>query len=281
VSGDPSSSDSSRAGTQADQPAPGRTGLWSLDEYVVVADLYLRRGRSSGVNDPEVIELARLTGRTTASISRRLGNFDGTARPGMGLKPVTGEAREVFTAMQTDPVFRDRIAREARARLATTSQAVAGGRAAPRFVDPEDFQVETVDAVPPATTRELQRIEGQLVRRYRAWLDPQGRRLKGLIIPVGDVMLRADLFDTELQLLIEAKAAATREHVRYAVGQLLDYRRYLTPRPALALLLPRPLESELAALPYELDIGIIWAAGAGFTDSVDGRLTVRAETGRL
>ena len=151
-----------------------------------------------------------------------------------------------------------------------------GARPAPRLVDPEAFQVDTVDLVTPATTRELQRIEGQLVRRYRAWLDPRGRRLRGLIIPAGDVTLRADLFDTELHLLIEAKGAATREHVRYAIGQLLDYRRYLMPRPALALLLPNPVEPGLAGLPGELDIGIIWAAGEGFADSVDGRLTVRA-----
>ena len=87
--------------------------IWSLDEYVVVADLYLRRGRSSGVRDPEVVELARLTGRSPAAISRRLGNFDGTVRPGRGLKPVVGEALEVFTRMRSDEGSRRHAVEEA------------------------------------------------------------------------------------------------------------------------------------------------------------------------
>jgi hypothetical protein len=241
---------------------------------VVVADLYLRRGRSSGVGDPEVIELARLTGRTPASISRRLGNFDGTARPGMGLKPVIGEARDVFVSMQGDAALRKRLAREARARL-SSGRDLHEAHAPPRLVDPEDFHVDAADVHAPAVTREMQRVEAQLVRRYGQWLDPDGTRLRGVLIPAGGVTLRADLFDTELSLLIEAKAATTREYVRYGVGQLLDYRRYLTPRPAIAFLFAGPLPAELAGLAAAADIAVIWAVGGSFTDSLGGALTAQ------
>lgn len=186
-----------------DQPQSRRSDLWSLDEYIVVGDLNLRRGRSSGVGDPEVIALAELTGRTPASISRRLGNFDGTARPGMGLKPVLGEALEVFLRMEADPAVRERLTQEARTRLGANgaSTTVAAG---PRIVDPEDFQAEIVDVTTPAVTRELHRLEAQLVRRYRAWRDPSGTRLRGLVIPTPDATLRADLFDIGIADLLAA-----------------------------------------------------------------------------
>ena len=39
--------------------------------------------------------------------------------------------------------------------------------------------------------------------------------------------LRVDLFDTRTKTLIEAKAEASRNHLRLGIGQLLDYARYL------------------------------------------------------
>jgi hypothetical protein len=251
--------------------------LWSLDEYVVVADLYLRRGRSSGVHDPDVLRLAGLTGRTPASISRRLGNFEGTARAGRGLKPVTGEALTTFRAMQTDAALRAQMV------SAATSRLLAGGRSAdvqvappsPRLVPPEEFTAGAVEVRTEAQIRQMVRIEGELVRRYRAWLDPSDQRLRSWLIPAGADVLRTDLYDTRLNLLIEAKAAPTRDLLRQAIGQLIDYRRYLSPRPRLAILLPERPSADLAALPGAVDIGLIWAVADGFEDSVGGQFVHR------
>lgn len=127
-----------------------------------------------------------------------------------------------------------------------------------------------------AQVRQIVRIEGRLVQRFRDWLDPSGERLRTWVIPVGDDRLRTDLYDTRQNLLIEAKAAATREHLRQAVGQLVDYRRYLSPRPRLAILLPARPSADLAALPAEVDIGLIWAAGDGFEDSSGGEFVQRS-----
>lgn len=250
---------------------------WSPDEYVVVADLYLRRGRSSGVGDPEVLDLATLTGRTPASISRRLGNFDGTAHPGRGLKPVTGEGLAIFRAMQGDEHLRTRIVTESRQRLAanTSPSTELQPIRMPRIVDPEDHRVERVEVRSEATVRELVRAEADLVRRYRAWIDPAGTRMRGIVIPVGSHNLRVDLYDTQLDLLIEAKGRVTRDLIREAVGQLIDYRRYLSPRPRLAILIPTEMDADLAGLLQEAGIHGIWATGDGFVDSCGGELVAR------
>jgi hypothetical protein len=141
------------------------------------------------------------------------------------------------------------------------------------LVDPEALEVVVADVTPSVVSRKMVRAEAQLVRRYRNWLDPSGTRLRGLIIPTDDCFLRADLFDTHLDVLIEAKADVSRESIRYAIGQLLDYRRYMEPRPELALLLPMQLSADLAALPVEVGAAVIWSVDEGFTDSVGGRLT--------
>lgn len=262
--------------TAPGEPAGRDQERWSLDEYVVVADLYLRRGRSSGSNDPEVVELARVTGRSPAAISRRLGNYRGTDQPGAGLKPVVGEAAEMFLAMQRDDQFRRRVVEEARMRL----EARADSLTAPprsviaRFVDPEESTVEVGAVVTPAATREMVRAEAQLVRRYRDWLDPDRVRLRGVVIDTPVTQLRADLYDQWTGCLIEAKAAATRENMRYAIGQLLDYRRYLDRPPLLAVLVPDEPTDDLMDLLDEADVASIWPIDTRFVDSVDGRCMV-------
>lgn len=253
---------------------------WSLDEYVVVADLYLRRGRSSGINDPEVVRLAELTGRSLGSISRRLGNFEGTAHPGHGLKPVTGQALAIFTAMQADGRLRDRVVRSAMTRLGANRSDVSGADRSrivrgPRVVAPEAFRTEVSEFELDASRRISIRRESDLVSRYRAWLDPEDVRLKGMIIPTDDEDLRVDLYDTRLNVLIEAKGTLSRRAIREAIGQLLDYRRYLWPRPAIAMLLPDALQGDLPGLPLEAGVSVIWQAGSSFRDSEGGHLIAR------
>ena len=207
-----------------------RSDLWSLDEYVVVADLYLRRGPSSGVSDPGVIKLAQLTGRTPASINRRLGNFDGTARPGNGLKPVGGEALRAFEQMRASTEIQAQMALAAEQRLSSSAVATTeGGMAGPRLGDPENHRGDPIEVSTAAQVRQVERAEAELVRRYRTWLDPDGTRLRGMVIPADGSLLRVDLFDPQRHLLIEAEAGASRNHLRQAVGQLLDYQRYLCP----------------------------------------------------
>jgi len=170
---------------------------------------------------------------------------------------------------------------EARERLLSARGGiVAPASPRPRFVDPDRLTGGDVEFEAEAAIRRMVRAEADLVRRFRAWLDPQDARLRGVVIPVGREHLRVDLYDTELDLLIEAKGAATRNCMRQAVGQLVDYRRYLSPRPRLAILLPVRPSDDLFELPNDVGIAIIWAAGHGFSDSLGGELTTRTTTRR-
>lgn len=254
--------------------------LWSLDEYIVVANLYLRRGRSSGTADPEVLELAELTRRTPAAISRRLGNFDGTARPGNGLKPVVGEALQAFEEMRANVDVRERRTAAAAGRLRRERpQRHAAERQGPRFVDPENHTGDPIEVSTTEQVRRIEQVEWDIVRRYRRWLDPGGTRLRGIVIPVEEAYLRVDLYDSQLDLLIEAKGDTSRNHLRQAVGQLIDYGRYLSPRPSLAILLPRRPNDDLMQLPREAGIELIWEEDGGFAHP--GRETpIAVGTGR-
>jgi hypothetical protein len=179
--------------------------------------------------------------------------------------------------MASDEELRRRVVRKAVGRLRSGRPLVSEmtDEAAPRLVRPEDPAVDSVEVSTGAQIRRRVHTEAELVRRFRLWLDPGGSRLRAWAIPVDGEVLRTDLYDTKTGVLIEAKAAATRDLLRQAIGQLIDYRRYLSPRPQLAVLLPERPISDLEALIGELEIATIWYASNGFHDSVGGELVRR------
>jgi hypothetical protein len=63
--------------------------------------------------------------------------------------------------------------------------------------------------------------------------------------------------------LIEAKASADRDDVRMALGQLLDYARYVR-HDSLAVLTPDPVSDDLAMLLAGHGITNIYVDGGGF-----------------
>jgi hypothetical protein len=149
----------------------------------------------------------------------------------------TGEMRTVY-------VFRLRPNEEALAEpVAPKSDAPppVAARALYEEVDVESGQVErfTRAATVPG---EAERREAQLVAEYRDYR--QRRRASGLVRlrlwPAGETQpLYTDLYDQTERCIIEAKGTTTREVLRMAVGQLLDYQT-LVPHPTrLAVLLPR------------------------------------------
>jgi hypothetical protein len=248
---------------------------WIVDEYLLVGDLWKRRGRSSGTSDPEVQALARLLGRSPASISRRIGNFEGTEHPGRGLKPITGEAFATWTRVKDDAqALANAVARAtSRLQLLTNMDMTVTTSSDPRLVAPENSSLEPMEVTTQAESRQALRVEAQLVHEFRVWLDPRGTRLQGLLIPAGNQLLRADLYDTVNDVLIEAKARATRNHLRLAVGQLYDYRRYLTGfGSSLAVLVPERPSDDLMGLLDHAGAAAIWRSGNVFVDSAGGNL---------
>ncbi|WP_445152128.1 restriction endonuclease [Baekduia sp. Peel2402] len=130
---------------------------------------------------------------------------------------------------------------------------------------------------PRAEGHELNRREQRLVLAYRDHLIARGHddvgRMK--IVPDGEHRpLFTDLYCRDLNLLVEAKGSAERGSIRMAIGQLADYRRFLSPSPICAVLLPSQPRPDLLALLDAEDCAAIWpAANGGFADSRNGTLS--------
>ena len=88
-------------------------------------------------------------------------------------------------------------------------------------------------------------------------LEGRGRKvLRYKIIPVGSTTLFSDLADITDNILYEAKGSADRMAVRLALGQVLDYGRYIT-GSRLAVLLPEAPAADLVELLELHDIGCV------------------------
>jgi hypothetical protein len=89
------------------------------------------------------------------------------------------------------------------------------------------------------------------------------------IRPPGEaITLRADLYIETTDELCEAKGVTTRETVRHAVGQVLDYRRHLQPK-SLAILLPTRPTDDLVAFMHSLDISCVYEDSLGEFNRLD------------
>jgi len=115
--------------------------------------------------------------------------------------------------------------------------------------------------------RNALRREDQLVNAYKAWIERRGDSLDRL--KCGS--LTCDVFEKKRNNLIEAKCFVSREHIRMAVGQLLDYSNLFRSRvqePNLAILLPdRPQRDIEDWLKNELKISVIWRKNGEFEDN--------------
>ena len=105
--------------------------------------------------------------------------------------------------------------------------------------------------------------ENHLVRDYEKFV---GRRLvtKSFLRP-GGLRLVADIWDEEEELLIEAKATASRENLRMALGQLADYSRFLKADHSCAVLVPERPPDDMVELLHSREILVIYRDGKGFS----------------
>ncbi|MEU0845496.1 restriction endonuclease [Streptomyces sp. NPDC005962] len=136
-------------------------------------------------------------------------------------------------------------------------------------VEIEQHQTERMTVSSKSKGHEAERREAPLVTKYRDYLAMQGHTVKRKkIIPAGEVRaLYTDLYDVTDDALIEAKGSVTREAVRMAIGQLYDYRRYIEPRPSLAVLLPSRPRQDLIDLCNVSGASVIWPDGEAFDSS--------------
>ena len=71
-----------------------------------------------------------------------------------------------------------------------------------------------------------------------------------------------DLFDFTTNELFEAKGASTRNHIRLAIGQILDYERFIKAARRSVLLPVRP-QLDLVSLLNDLKIDCVWETEDG------------------
>jgi hypothetical protein len=180
-----------------------------------------------------------------------------------------GGTRQIiqFRLLPVGPVFPDDLAVEREPRL--TSVAVED---VPQLPPPVVTRVEKMNEAAfqrlvAAHTRSVERVESLVVHEFSGWLmRERGLHTSGRAIPYDPECrnLRVDLFVDEPYVLVEAKARPTRENLRTAIGQLLDYARFLDPRPALCVLTPSRPPDDMLELLRSLSIDAVWREGTAF-----------------
>jgi hypothetical protein len=133
----------------------------------------------------------------------------------------------------------------------------------------EEQWSERAFLAPGRELSEAERREQKLVLAFRDHLLAKGHQVSRLkIVPQGEAKpLFADLMDRTTGTLYEAKGTVERGAIRMAIGQLLDYGRFVKPRPRLAVLLPSRPRDDLAGLLRDVGIDVVWRDGGKFVDA--------------
>lgn len=141
---------------------------------------------------------------------------------------------------------------------------------------------EETTVTPSRVERVREYREAQLVKRYESSLRRQ-LFVRTARLPTGERLV-VDAYDQADHRLIEAKASVSRQDVRMAIGQLLDYRRHIDRKAGLAVLLPEKPSVDLVELLHENGIDVIHETASGFArlaaHSVQRRADRRPSTAR-
>jgi len=130
-----------------------------------------------------------------------------------------------------------------------------------------DYNIRTKEEV-----KEAEKKEAILLMRYRLWLKRQERNLP----TARHEKLQCDGFEKERRNLIEAKSSISREHIRMAVGQLLDYAFHIKKKfgkPNMGILLPEEPDPNSVDWLQPLKISLVWRKKAAFLDNTNGQFT--------
>ncbi|WP_444948523.1 hypothetical protein [Micromonospora ureilytica] len=140
------------------------------------------------------------------------------------------------------------------------------GKPTVRDVPMEAHRAETFQVEPKRDLTTAERREADLVDRYVGAVTGEGGTTTRKEIKLPDLgrALYTDLFDGGRAELVEAKSSAARHHVRLALGQLLDYARYVEHKSR-AVLLPSYPGSDLVDLLHSVNVACIYEQeGGGF-----------------
>lgn len=143
----------------------------------------------------------------------------------------------------------------------------------------ESNEAEEYSATPKDGSVVAKRREAALVKRYTEWLHGQGRPTtrRSIRLPGQAGQLFTDLFDEGLRELIEAKGATSRSDVRLALGQVLDYGRYVE-HDQLAILVPVCPAVDLVDLLTSYGVSCIYESTQGYFERIQAA-RLRSESG--
>ena len=137
----------------------------------------------------------------------------------------------------------------------------------------EEQWTEKAFVEPSRQAYEAERREQTLVLAFCEHLRQQQHKVSRLkIVPPGEAKpIFSDLIDRTTNTLYEAKGTVERGAIRMAIGQLLDYSRFIEPSPRLAVLLPSEPRHDLRELLMSSGVDTVWRNGSGFVDSANAR----------
>lgn len=137
------------------------------------------------------------------------------------------------------------------------------------FVVPETFSTQLSIRAATAATVAIRR-EAELTQAYRAYLDAAGHQTGAYQIKVKGLTstLRVDLYDATDHVLYVTKGSSSREDVRMALGQILDYSRYVKMpehdgEPKRVILLPAAPPPDMCPLLARYDVGVAYRSDDG------------------
>ena len=266
---------------QERRPRP-RNPRWAEEELVLALDLYVRSGLLDDT-DPAVVELSRVLNALEIHSERpdadRFRNPNGVALKLANFAALDdnyhGRGMTSYSKLDAEVWHRYESRRDA---LAADASAIREGRELPAVppVGPARAQVAAVTVEAQHVERfrfsipdrviEATRSEQSLVLAFTAHLESQGHMVtRHWYHPTGPVSpIVCDLVDETDHVLYEAKGNVERPSVRMAIGQLLDYCRFESTPPRLAVLLPQEPARDLIELIHSVDASVVWRTGDGF-----------------
>lgn len=109
-----------------------------------------------------------------------------------------------------------------------------------------------------------ERRESALQERYLQYLQRQGHDVcrQRIVLPGESSPLYTDLFDVTTRELVEVKSDSGRATIRLALGQILDYARYVRHDSKVVLVPSRP-RTDLIVLLLENGVAVLWEESPG------------------
>ncbi|MDR6219214.1 hypothetical protein [Deinococcus soli (ex Cha et al. 2016)] len=174
----------------------------------------------------------------------------------------------VFRLKPTDPVSAQAALPFKTNFIPTAFPAADTAQPSAQAVKEISLEVQTTEKTvlqPQSEEIEMERREHKLVLEYGRFLQAKGHKVtRHQILPDGEAKpLFTDAYDVDDDVLIEAKGTVTREAIRMALGQLMDYQRYVRAN-YLAVLLPSKPRPDLLALIKSQGVQTIWPTDDGF-----------------